>query len=88
MALASVAPHALNEIVLNFEKGELARAKEIQLRLIPPNAAVTSQYGIAGLKAALDLIGMYGGPVRPPLLPLEPSQADDLKRTLHEANLL
>ena len=88
MALASVAPHPLNEIVVSFDKGDLEKAKEIQLRLIPANAAVTSQFGIAGLKAALDLIGMYGGPVRPPLLPLEPPQADELKRILQEANLL
>ncbi|TFH35261.1 MAG: dihydrodipicolinate synthase family protein [Dehalococcoidia bacterium] len=88
MALASVAPHALDEIVVSFERGDLRKAKEIQLRLIPANAAVTSQFGIAGLKAALDLIGMYGGPVRPPLLPLESPQTEELKRILQEANLL
>jgi len=88
MALASVAPHLVNEIVLSFEKGDLRKAKEIQLRLIPANAAVTSQYGIAGLKTALDLIGMYGGPVRPPLLPLEAPQINDLTKILEEADLL
>ena len=88
MALASVAPHLVDEIVHSFEKGDLKKAKEIQLRLIPANAAVTSLYGIAGLKAALDLIGMYGGPVRPPLLPLQEQQRSDLKRILEEADLL
>ena len=88
MALASVAPHLVDEIVLSFEKGDLRKAKEIQLRLIPANAAVTSQYGIAGLKTALDLIGMYGGPVRPPLLPLEAPQINDLTKILEEADLL
>ena len=88
MALASVAPHALNDIVVSFERGDLKKAKEIQLRLIPANAAVTSQFGVAGLKAALDLIGMYGGPVRPPLLSLESPQLEELKRILGEANLL
>jgi 4-hydroxy-2-oxoglutarate aldolase len=28
------------------------------------------QYGIPGLKYALDRLGYYGGPPRPPLLPL------------------
>jgi 4-hydroxy-2-oxoglutarate aldolase len=88
MALASVAPHLVDEIVVGFEKGDFETAKEIQLRLIPANAAVTSRYGIAGLKAALDLIGMYGGPVRPPLLPLESAQISDLKRVMQEAELL
>jgi 4-hydroxy-2-oxoglutarate aldolase len=78
----------VDEIVVGFEKGDFETAKEIQLRLIPANAAVTSRYGIAGLKAALDLIGMYGGPVRPPLLPLESAQISDLKRVMQEAELL
>ncbi|MFW6056407.1 MAG: dihydrodipicolinate synthase family protein [Chloroflexota bacterium] len=88
MALASVAPHELNEIVTSFDTGDLKKAKDIQVRLIAPNAAVTSQFGVAGLKAALDLIGMYGGRPRPPLLPLEPSQHEELKRILAEAGLL
>jgi len=88
MALASVAPHDLSEIVTSFDKGDLRKAKDIQLRLIAPNAAVTSQFGIAGLKAALDLIGMYGGPVRLPLLPLEPPQREELRRTMEKAELL
>ena len=88
MALASVAPHDLSEIVTSFDKGDLRKAKDIQLRLIAPNAAVTSQFGIAGLKAALDLIGMYGGPVRPPLLPLEPPQREELRMILEKAELL
>lgn len=88
MALAAVAPHLLDEIVQSFEKGDLKKAKKIQLRLIPANTAVTSQYGIAGLKDALDLIGMYGGPVRPPLLPLEDGQKSDLKGILEKADLI
>ncbi|OQY50866.1 MAG: hypothetical protein B6240_00910, partial [Desulfobacteraceae bacterium 4572_87] len=64
MALAAVAPYDLQQIVDCFSKGEMEKAREIQLRLIAPNAAVTTGFGIAGLKAALDLMGMYGGPVR------------------------
>lgn len=88
MALAAVAPHPLAEIVERFDSGEVERAREIQLRLIPPNAAVTSRFGIAGLKAALDLIGMYGGAVRPPLLPLSSDQESELKKTLEKAGIL
>ncbi len=88
MALAAVAPHALHDIMVSFEQGNFAKAKEIQLRLIAPNAAVTSQFGVAGLKAAVELIGMYGGPVRPPLLPLEPQQRDEVRKVLEKAGLL
>jgi len=88
MALASVAPHALAEIMKSFDKGDLRKAREIQLRLIPANGAVTARFGVPGLKAALDLIGMYGGPVRPPLLPLEEKQKNELEGILREAGIL
>jgi len=88
MALAAVAPHALSEIVADFEKGDLKQARDIQLRLIAANAAVTSRFGIAGLKAALDRIGMYGGPVRPPLLPLDEEQEETLDKILREGGIL
>ena len=87
MALACVAPHALAELIQNFDKGDLKRARNLQLRLIPANAAVTTKFGIPGLKAAMDLIGMYGGPVRPPLLPLEQQEKDELKSILREAGI-
>ena len=88
MALASVAPKQLADIVEKFYKCDLDTAREIQLRLIPANAAVTTRFGIPGLKAAMDLIGMYGGPVRPPLLDLNEQQKADLKRTMTEAGIL
>jgi 4-hydroxy-2-oxoglutarate aldolase len=46
------------------------------------NAAVTSKYGISGLKKAMELIGLVGGEPRKPLLPLDASKAEDLKRLL------
>ena len=88
MALAAVAPHALAEIVESFQNGDMKRARDIQLGLISANAAVTSRFGIPGLKVALDLIGMYGGPVRPPLLPLGKEQKAVLEKIMREAGRL
>ena len=88
MALASVAPYQVDEIVQQVKQGAFHKAKEIQLRLIAANAAVTSQFGIPGLKAAMDLIGMYGGPVRAPLLPLTETERETLKKILEEAGIL
>ena len=87
MALAAVTPHALAEIVECFQNGAMKRAREIQLRLISANAAVTTRFGIPGLKAALDLIGMYGGAVRPPLLPLGKEQKATLEKIMKEAGI-
>ena len=88
MALASVAPHPLAEIIQSFHKGDLKKAREIQHRLIAANGAVTARFGIPGLKAAMDLIGMYGGPVRPPLLDLGKPQKTELEEILRQASIL
>lgn len=55
---------AIHEAV---EAGEHERALRLQQRLTPLARAVTTRYGIGGLKAALDLIGYEGGSVRAPL---------------------
>lgn len=88
MALASVAPYQVDDIVQQFKQGALEQAKKIQLKLIAANAAVTSQFGIPGLKTAMELIGMYGGPVRAPLLPLTETERETLKKILEEAGIL
>ena len=88
MALACVAPHHLSELTQSFDRGDLKKAREIQLGLIATNAAVTTKFGIPGLKAAMDLIGMYGGPVRPPLIPLEQKEKDELESILRAAGIL
>jgi 4-hydroxy-2-oxoglutarate aldolase len=49
---------------------------------------VTSVYGVPGLKAALDLLGFYGGPVRSPLQPLPEAEKTRLAEILRRAGLL
>jgi 4-hydroxy-2-oxoglutarate aldolase len=66
----------------------LAQARALQLRAVETNTAVTTRYGVPGLKAALDMLGYYGGPVRSPLLPLTKEEQDTLKDILQRAGLL
>jgi len=87
-ALANVAAQDLAQMVEHFHKGQLEKARDIQLKLIKPNYAVTSRFGVAGLKAAMEMQGFYGGPVRSPLLPLRSEEKDELREILSEAGLL
>jgi 4-hydroxy-2-oxoglutarate aldolase len=48
----------------------MAQAQRLQALLAPANTAVTTLYSVAGLKAALEIVVGYGGPVRSPLQPL------------------
>jgi 4-hydroxy-2-oxoglutarate aldolase len=66
-----------------FEAGRLAEAKELQLKLLAINSAVTSRWGVAGLKAAMDLRGLYGGNPRLPLQPLSAGDKEELKTIIN-----
>lgn len=83
-ALGCVAGPQVYDVLQAFREGDLAKARTLQARLIAPNAAVTSRFGVAGLKAALDRIGFYGGPVRSPLLGLDETARSELEAVLGE----
>ena len=87
-ALVNIAAADLARIQSLFRDGKLSEARILQQRLIEPNSAVTSHFGVAGLKAALDLLGFYGGPVRSPLQPLMTDEREELRNILVRAGLL
>ena len=88
LALAIIAPQEALEIYRLFHAGQLQEAAELQRLMIPVNAAITARYGIAGAKAALDILGYYGGPVRSPLQDLGPVERQDLKDALLAGGVL
>ena len=88
LAVANVIPDECADIVALARAGRLEEARAIQLRILAANAAVTSRWGIAGLKAALDMIGYYGGPPRPPILPLDDGARAELRTILIRAGAL
>jgi 4-hydroxy-2-oxoglutarate aldolase len=87
LALANIAPNKCVQVQKLFDEGKIVEAAKLQKSLFDINKAVTSKYGIAGLKAAMDLIGFYGGLPRSPLNGLNGSQIEDLKSILSEANI-
>ncbi len=88
LAVANIMANTCVEIFESYANGQLARARELQRRVLGPNAAVTSRFSIPGLKAALDMIGYYGGPPRPPLEPLPEEDQGALREILTTAGLL
>ena len=87
-ALGNIAGGKLAQLLDSFKHGDIESARAIQLPLVEPNYAVTSRFGVPGLKAAMDMVGYYGGPVRSPLLPLSEADSAELKRVLVKAGLL
>lgn len=87
-ALGNVAPQEVVDIRHLFEARRTEEAAELQRRMIPVNTAVTTRFGIPGLKAALDMLGYYGGPVRAPLTDLGDGGRRILQDILAEGGLV
>ena len=52
------------------------------------NTAITATYGVAGLKAAMDMLGYYGGPPRLPMLTSGGEVKEKIRDILVTAQLL
>lgn len=88
LALANIAPDQCLQIYNLIREKNFEKALEIQNRMIPVNKAVTTKFGVAGLKAAMDFLGYFGGKPRIPLEPLSEAQLIELKMILKQASLI
>jgi 4-hydroxy-2-oxoglutarate aldolase len=84
LAVGCVAPRRCVEIFEAFQSGDYDRASALQEPLTPLAQAVTTKYGIGGLKAALDMIGYAGGSVRAPLQSPTGEARSEIGRLLNE----
>jgi 4-hydroxy-2-oxoglutarate aldolase len=87
LAVANVAPRECVRLLTLARDGKREEAAALHLSLLPVARAVTTRFGIAGLKAALDEVGLYGGPPRAPLMPLGDEARREMRRTLEEAGV-
>jgi 4-hydroxy-2-oxoglutarate aldolase len=69
LAVANVLPAECVSLFELTRDGRHPEAVSLQRRLTPLAKLVSTIHGVAGLKAALELRGFNGGPVRGPLLP-------------------
>jgi len=88
LAFANCAPEACLNLYALFRMEKLDEAREEQLRLLPAMAAVTTRFGIGGLKAAMDMLEFRGGWPRPPLLAPAGDERVQIRRALEESGLL
>lgn len=85
LAAGCAAPRLCVGVYEAFRAGDHARALELQHRLAPLARAVTTRFGIGGLKAALDLAGYKGGAVRTPLRSPGEEARREIARLLEES---
>ncbi len=73
-AILAVANFTTDQCVAIFRahtKGDHATADRLQAEVKPVNMAIVGELGVPGVKAAMDAVGLRGGPVRGPLLDLD-----------------
>ena len=80
LAVANVVPNYCVAIYDLCKNGSLEDAIKLQLGLLELNAAVTTRYGIGGMKAAMEMVGFHGGSPRLPILPA----ANEAKREISD----
>ncbi len=88
LALANIAPAQCLAVYDHTHAGQWDEARRMQIQLIEANMAVTSRWGVAGLKAAMALLGLPSSHVRLPLLDLEPSDQHLLRSILMSSQIL
>ena len=88
LALSNLAPEQCIKIYDFVRRGNFEAARQLQLKMLPVNNAVTATYGVPGLKAAMDMLGYFGGDPRLPLLPASKQERSEIKEILQKAELL
>lgn len=88
LGVAVLAPHECTEIQRLRAEGLPAEAGALQERITPVHKAIIGGLGVPGVKAALDLLGMVGGPPRAPLKPLREKERAVVREALERAGLL
>jgi 4-hydroxy-2-oxoglutarate aldolase len=68
-----------------FRRGDRAAAEKLGKRLAILVRDITAPYGIAGIKAAMDLAGYRGGKPRPPLMPVNTATRNKIAAALKKA---
>jgi 4-hydroxy-2-oxoglutarate aldolase len=86
IAVCAVMPRACLDLLAHVEAGRYDEALAIQHRITPLARAVTTGFGVPGLKAALELAGFAAGDPRPPLMPVTAEAKHQIRTLLHAVN--
>ncbi len=84
-SISSISPKISLAIAEAGIGGDRTRMSEIMAKYVHPLYAHRDRvrgYEVAAMKSAMDILGMYGGPVRPPLVDCKPADIEDLRKLM------
>jgi 4-hydroxy-tetrahydrodipicolinate synthase len=77
----------LHEMIDAYTAGDVARARALHYELLPVYTGLFRNQGVIMTKAALRMLGLPGGPVRPPLTDASPAEVALLRDDLTEGGV-
>jgi 5-dehydro-4-deoxyglucarate dehydratase len=84
-SIATVAPRLSLRLYELADGGDAEALNELLNRCVVPLYALRARrkgYEVSAMKAMMDMIGLNGGPVRPPLVNVKPEEEDELRTIL------
>jgi 5-dehydro-4-deoxyglucarate dehydratase len=84
-SIATVAPRLSLKLHELGEAGDADALAELLDRCVIPLYALRARrrgYEVSAMKAMMDMVGLNGGPVRPPLINVKPEEEDELRTIL------
>jgi 5-dehydro-4-deoxyglucarate dehydratase len=84
-SIATVAPRLSLKLYELAEAGDTEALNDLLDRCVIPLYALRARrkgYEVSAMKAMMDMVGLNGGPVRPPLVNVKPEEADELRTIL------
>ena len=87
LAVALFAPALVLGVDEAARRGDRAAAETLQARLVPLARDIVAALGPAGLKHAMELVGLAGGAPRSPLLPLDAAERETVRTALEAAGV-
>ena len=82
ISLANALPDPCCQLYQLFTRKEYDEARELHCRLARLNQTVSGAWGVAGVKAAMDLMGFKGGQPRQPLKTVPKEAVAEIKRRI------
>jgi len=87
LAVSLFAPELSQAVSDAVARKDDATADELQNRLSPVAKVIVGELGVAGVKAALDCVGLVGGAPRAPLQPLSHADLQRVRQLMRDAEL-
>ena len=86
--LSNIAPQQTHDICQAYFDGDTAKAAKLQLEAMDLVGSLFCEVNPIPVKTAMNMMGMEVGPLRMPLTPMEPQNADRLRASMEKYGLL